>query len=365
MQNNSCGGPGDGDVTFCIGVAQPSTNAQSSGATLIDECGTAFNETTDGGYWQSGTGTGFANLDGNAGTTCGGCIAGNDVSFVINNAAWNTFCSLTTGTWQITVDNVANCALTGAGVQAAVFTGTTGALVNEGQQSPIGVGGSWTSPTITVNSGDCAFLMLDGFAGDACDYSVTLTNISGGCVILPIEFLAFNVNRSETETFLNWEVKSESNNKKFIIEESLDGENFYQIGEVSSIGNHTGGHQYELAVREQNKADKYYRLSAENNAGKTTVLSVKFVKGNIQNVGVEIFPNPIETSLQFLYSSLKHETIEVIIVDLNGQQLKRAEIEVFEGANYLELGVEGLDQGQYILKTTSDNQVRAERFIIK
>jgi hypothetical protein len=365
MQNNNCGGPGDGDVTFCIGVAQPSTNAQSSGATLIDECGTAFNETTDGGYWQSGTGTGFANLDGNAGTTCGGCLAGNDVSFVINNAAWNTFCSLTTGTWQITVDNVANCALTGAGVQAAVFTGTTGALVNEGQQSPIGVGGSWTSPTITVNSGECAYLMLDGFAGDACDYSVTLTNITGGCVILPIEFLAFNVYRSESETLLSWDVKSESNNENFIIEESLDGENFYSIGEVPSIGNHTGGHQYELVARTTNNVDKYYRLTAVSNTGDKTVLSVKFVKGNIQKTDLEIFPNPVASSVQFLYNSLQHETIEVLIIDLSGQIQKKTKLDVLEGANYLEIGVEGLDQGQYILQTTSDIQMRTERFIIE
>ena len=267
------------DLEYCFGISEPSDNGLSSGATLIDECGFAFTETTDGGFWQSGTGTGFANLDGNAGTTCGGCTAGNDVSFVINNAAWNTFCSLTTGTWTITVDNVSNCQLTGAGVQAVVFTGTSTNLTNEGQSSPVPAGG-WTSPVITVNSGDCAFLMIDGFAGDICEYDVTLTNVSGGCVItvLSVDFKWLALSQSENGTLLNWEVASESNNNKYIIERSDDGENWSEIGTVKSIGNHTSTYNYEY-LDDRNKArDVYYRLSVEDNDGKLDVLSIKYLK---------------------------------------------------------------------------------------
>jgi hypothetical protein len=38
---------------------------------IINHYCTIYNDTTDGGYWSSGSGSGFSNLDGNAETTCG------------------------------------------------------------------------------------------------------------------------------------------------------------------------------------------------------------------------------------------------------------------------------------------------------
>lgn len=364
VQNNSCGGPGPGDIQFCIGVTEPSPNAQSSGATLIDECGTAFNETTDGGYWQSGTGTGFANLDNNAGTTCGGCLAGNDVSFVINNAAWNTFCSLTTGTWQITVDNVANCALSGAGIQAAVFTGTTAALVNEGQQSPIGVGGSWTSPTISVNSGECAYLMLDGFAGDACDYTVTLTNITGGCTILPVEFESFDVVRTTEQTYFSWTLSSELNNEKFIIEESLDGDSFTPVIEVQSIGDHTHEHTYDYLHQERNDKNKYYRLSSIDQQGNKNILSMKYLKGNVADAEIQLFPNPASEKFTLLYPAFKDESLKIELYGLNGRLVHSSEAKAIKGSNQIDIDIVGLPSGQYLVRIISDSRLFNDRLQI-
>lgn len=359
VQGNECGGPNDGETDFCIGVAEASPNGQSTGATLIDECGTAFNETTDGGYWQSGTGSGFANLDNNATTQCGTCAAGLDVPFVINNAAWNTFCALTNGTWQITVDNITNCALTGAGVQAAVFTGTTGNLALQGSQSP--VAGTWSSPVITVNAGECAFLMIDGFAGDVCDYSVTLTNITGGCTILPIELVSFDVNGSSEGTEFNWAVKSELETVGYRIEESYDGYNFEKLGFKQSFNNALSETRYSLRTKKTNA--NYFRIVQLKTDGTERILAVKYFKKNVSTeMTVNVYPNPVENNINVeIQNNSNNLPVEFELLNFQNQTIwsKKAET-----SNTFSFDFSGIQSGQYLLRIRQGEKINVERITI-
>jgi hypothetical protein len=183
-----CGGGNDRAHQFCIGIYNPAPNNSVPNSSVIDECGVTFNGTTQGGYFPSGNGTGFRNLDNNLTTVCPACPTGYgaDVPFVINNDSWFSFCASTTGTWQVTF-TVGSCTLSGAnsGLQMAIFTGTPTNLTWLSQApSPTSSGNTWTSPNITLTAGECVYLMVDGFAGDACGYSYTLTPISGSSCVL-------------------------------------------------------------------------------------------------------------------------------------------------------------------------------------
>lgn len=362
------GGPSVNDINFCIGVAEPSSNSSSSGATLVDECGVTFNNTTDGGYWQNGTSTGFNNLDANAGTTCGTCAAGDDTPFIINNVAWNYFCSLTGGTWTLTVDNITNCTLSSpnSGVQISIFTGTTGALVNEGNSaSPQAPGSSYTSPTITVNAGECAYVMIDGFAGDVCDYSVTLTNITGGCSILSLEFLSFNAYKTESETILNWTISSESNNSHFIVERSFDGETFEVLGTVNSIGDHGSEYVYEFIDKRTFDSGVYYKLSSEDIEGNIEALAFKHIVGNgyDQFEDLTIYPNPSEDfiNIKFMQEDLS-SMATVLVYNSMGVELKSFTFKTEPGLNDIQMIIDDLDHGNYILKVISNNEVASRTF---
>ena len=291
IQDVDCGGPNDGHMVYCINVVNPSVNSSASTSNLIDACGTAFGGTSNGGYWNNGTSTGFNNLDGNGATTCGGCTAGDDVPFVINNISWTTFCSLTAGTWQITVNGIAGCTLSppNQGIQASVFTGTTGALVNQGNSpSPIVPGGSWTSPIITVNSGECAYLMIDGFAGDACNYSVTLTNVTGGCiVVLPIELIDFHCETKTDNITLYWVTATETNNQEFQLWRSPDAINWTKIVTKPGAGTSSTPIMYWFLDYFPQANTYYYRLVQKDYNGVETtsnITSCSYVEG----VGVTI-----------------------------------------------------------------------------
>lgn len=254
----------DSETKFCINVISPAANAYVASATLINACGSAFAGTSNGGFWNNGAGTSFSNLDNNAGTTCPTCAAGsgNDSPFIINNVSWFQFCSATAGTWEVKVDGVTGCTLPAPnqGVQASVFTGATTALSNQGNsQNPIPPGGSWTSPVITVNAGSCAYLMIDGFAGDGCNYNVTLTNLTGGCV-LPIELTQFSGYKSNSVNVLEWTTQSEKNSKEFIIERSADGKNWKTLGVIPGHFNSTITRNYYFTDNSPSDILNYYRL---------------------------------------------------------------------------------------------------------
>lgn len=368
IQGNNCGGGNDRFTNFCISVANPATNSVPSSSSVLNACGTAFSGTTNGGYYNSGTGTRYANLDGNAATTCGGCTAGDDVPFVINNVAWFTFCSATAGTWSITVNGIAGCQLAApnAGIQASIFTGTTTALVNQGNSgSPLAPGSSWTSPTITVNSGSCAYLMIDGFAGDGCNYSVTLTNVSGGCIVLPIELLSFDAFKLGKSVQTKWVTATELNNDYFTLEKSKDGINWQIVGIIDGAGNSNSTLNYSKTDANPYKGTSYYRLKQTDYDGNYTysnVKSVEFIDDN--DLNFEIVPNPAgeDGGFSLNFNHISDADYTIAIMDLTGKMVYSKNIQITD--TKVEVN-ELLAKGMYVLQLRNADYLFTKKLIIK
>jgi hypothetical protein len=340
-------GPAETALVLCLSVNNPDPAGLLASPLLIDACGSAFSNSTNGGYWQSGSGTRFADFDG---------VAGDDMPFIGNNTSWSTFCSLTAGTWQITVSGVSNCTLPAPnqGIQGSVFTGTPAALTNKGNsQNPIPPGGSWTSPIITVNAGDCAYLAIDGFAGDACDYTVTLTNLTGGCVVvLPITLLGFNAIINENYLVeINWTTTSEINNNYFTIERSNDLKNFEVIDVVKSKnGNSNVTQSYNLMDRNPIKGTSYYRLKQTDYDGQYEYFAPVAVTVKSTYDDVTVYPNPVTGNGYLTFSSLKDDEQTVVIYDVAGRLVYQKQYTITTGNNKLTLETINLTKGMYFIK---------------
>ena len=371
IQGDECGGAGAASPTFCINVVNPAANAYSSGATMMNACGTAFSGTTNGGYWNNGTGTGSGNnnLDNNAGTTCGGCAAGDDVPFVINNISWFTFCAATNGTWQVTVNGISGCNLAApnAGIQASLLTGTTGSFTNAGNSpSPLTPGSSWTSATITVNSGSCAYLMIDGFAGDACNYSVTLTNVTGGCIVLPIvieNFAGEIIDNNRVR--LVWSTLSERDSKSFTIERSADGITFEKIGDIPAAGFSATRVNYELTDYTPNAEINYYRLAETDLSNNSTVYKILMIKSEVNPTEFSVAPNPSEGEFEISVPSNKNGNAEISVTDLSGKKVIVQFSAIEKGNNKIKLNASELDAGLYILEANINGKIYRSRVVKK
>jgi arylsulfatase B len=117
-------------------------------------------------------------------------------------------------------------------------------------------------------------------------------------LIVPVELTSFKARLVNKTVVLNWQTVSENNNKGFIIERSLDGLTFTQIGEIKGQGTTITPHDYTFTDGDPSVKTNYYRLRQIDFSGKQTlspVVSVTLDKSNLT-----------------LKNTLVHQTLELI-----------------------------------------------------
>lgn len=367
IAGRNCGGGGDRFVDYELGVYTVPTNNVASGADGIDQCGVVYNGTNIG-YSPTNGVPGLEDLDGNAGTTCPTCTAGDDVSYIVNNDSWFTFCATDAGTWSVDFSNIANCTQN-RGLQMTIFRGTSGNLTQiENAPSPSAPGSSWTSATFAVSAGECIFMVVDGFAGDQCDYSYTLNNISGGCnlVSLPINLLEFNAELTDEETVdLTWSTVSEVDNEYFTIERSADGRNFSFLTRIEGAGNSTVLQQYQTTDDHPLKGVSYYRLSQTDADGQTTSFDMVAVNNDNAISDIAVVPNPIIGNATLFFGAGAKGACDITIYDLSGRKLYSEQVNAQKGRNRVELKTVGFPSGMYLAVIANDRSQQNIRFVKK
>ncbi|MFN4233949.1 MAG: T9SS type A sorting domain-containing protein [Bacteroidia bacterium] len=366
VNGQDCGGGNDRFHNFCIGVYTPNTNNSVSAPSVITECGTTYNGSTQGGYSPSGTGVGFRNLDGNNSTTCPSCAtAGDDVTFVINNDSWFSFCTVNAGTWQVTF-SVGTCVFSGinSGAQMALFTGSPTALTWHSQATnPTYAGGSWTSPTITLAAGGCAYMVVDGFAGDACTYSYTVTNLSGGCILLPIELLSFNYTKEGNNVNIQWKTATETNNDFFTLEKSSDGINYEFFQNIKGAGNSNMPIEYKTKDTNPFEGVTYYRLKQTDYDGNFEYVGTIAVKTNKAVENIAVIPNPVLNNAEINFNSNLNGVSRIQIIDITGKQVYTESINTNEGPNRFVLNTENYNKGLYFLVISNEFGTEKLKFV--
>lgn len=368
--NKDCGGGNSREAYFCIGVNNAASNNAVGGSTNINACGSAFNGNNSQGYYPSGTGTSLSNLDGNGATTCGTCAAGNDVPFVVNNDSWFNFCSANAGQWQVSF-TVGSCfqSAPNNGLQMSILTGTATNLTNiQNAPNPTAPGATWNSATISLSAGQCAFLVVDGFAGDQCTYSYTLTNVTGGCILLPVELSQFSTQRFERQAYLKWTIESEMNNDYFTVERSLDGKNWTEVTEIESIGNHTFQYEYsymdDISLISTSQV-VYYRLSQTDRNGSRKEIGLSSVKGVMQTDNlVLITPNPVtDEAFQLSIESNIQSFAVIRLLDSKGIEITSRSVSLARGANVIPFESEKLAPGVYLFQVQTKEGLQTAKFI--
>ncbi len=360
---------------FCISIDTPAANSSPPNASVVNACGVTFTGTTNGGYYNNGSenGGGFGNLDNNGATTCPSCVTpGDDVNFVINNVSWYTFCSATACTFNVSFA-VSNCVLTApnTGAQIAVFTGVPGAL-NQVWQSPPSCGGlgngqvpngcSVTSSNFAVGAGACAYMAVDGFAGDACDYSLILTNVSCPCNVLPVELSGFTTRCDKGRLIFEWETTTEKNSDLFTIEKSLDGRTFYPVGSVKAAGNSSSSKKYIYSIKEASEELAYYRLSETDINGTVKHFNTKALKGC--EIGKKFSTWVTGNQINISTNAKSEGAYQVELYDLSGKLVMSRTEAYSEGNSIVTIPVE-TENGIYFLRIIGGDENENQKIFIQ
>lgn len=186
---------------------------------------------------------------------------------------------------------------------------------------------------------------------------------------LPVKLISFNGTAKNTDALLLWSTASETNNKGFEVERSIDGKNFTRIDFVKGAINSNVTQKYSYTDREvfANSKTVYYRLKQVDMDGKfeyTKTITINSEKTN--NTNIVVYPNPINDVLNIEMESFTNTSAKLVITDLAGKKVKETVLNVNEGINKFTLDNLGeLYSGAYIINITADGNILFSNKFIK
>ncbi len=169
---------------------------------------------------------------------------------------------------------------------------------------------------------------------------------------LPVKLVNFSASLNNNQTELNWSTASETNNKGFEVERSIDGVNFETIGFVKGNGNSNRINKYSFI--DANQSSAFYRLKQIDFDGQFEYSST--VKVSNDELLVDLTPNPFNDNL-VINSPTMIENAEII--DVTGK-VKLMEI---VNSNRATINTSTLSNGIYFIRINNGQKVITKRII--
>jgi len=117
------------------------------------------------------------------------------------------------------------------------------------------------TPTGTIPStGNLRIRFRYTSSSSTCQFRIDDIKLRGNLMVLPIELLSFNCEKSKELLKLTWETATESNNKMFVIERSADAVGWEAIGKINAVGNSATIIHYSFVDQSPLIGLNYYRL---------------------------------------------------------------------------------------------------------
>ncbi len=91
-----------------------------------------------------------------------------------------------------------------------------------------------TTTVTGLTAGTYIFALTATDKQNSATASVKVTVISG---VLPVQLAYFNISKNDNGVLITWQTDMESNNARFVIQESTNGSSFYDIATISSKAN--------------------------------------------------------------------------------------------------------------------------------
>ncbi len=311
-----------------------------------------FSSSSDNNYYYINTGTwNYIYVEGNSNT--GGSL--------INGWAW--CCATTSGTYNLNNDCFNEVGVSPTSYKAFMspreidsyydvppFAGgavlpdnlkLTTAAVTYAESGAVVIAGITTDYEGDARSGS-----LPDIGADEGPFEVQ----TGSCDLLPIELISFTGWYNGIENELHWITETEINSNYFNVQKSLNGFDFYSIGDVTAAGNSTTEINYLFYDDDPVPGINYYRL-------KMVDLDETFEYSNTIAIRVDadgiptfvVYPNPASEYLSFSIASLMDETATVEIYDVPGRSVFSQPFELHEGQNSFTIDISKLARATYFI----------------
>lgn len=177
-------------------------------------------------------------------------------------------------------------------------------------------------------------------------------------VNLPVSFGKTSSRLQNGMVQINWEMLDQSAVQKFVIEESIDGRNYYAVGEVHSLNQNA---QYLYNHRMDQQGRRYYRIKAVSVNGIETFSSV-LTEEYLKATNFSLFPNPASGWVKINLSGNSFDgTIEIRSV--NGSLMHSEKVSA--GESVKQISLQGLTPGMYSMVLNTGGKRFTEMLVIR
>lgn len=137
-------------------------------------------------------------------------------------------------------------------------------------------------------------------------------------IILPVDWLGFNVNRNNDKVELHWSVANANEVKKIILQKSADN---YNWDNFSTISNAAGLSNFSVTDAKPFLGINYYRILRLDNSDKLNY-SVTQIVDFSSTSQITVWPNPVLNTLYVQTNNTSNKDINAIIFDVLGEKVK-------------------------------------------
>lgn len=165
-------------------------------------------------------------------------------------------------------------------------------------------------------------------------------------IMLPVELTSFDAIPDEERFEVNciWETATEKNNEHFIVQRSLNGLNWEDVGKVSGAGTTFEPQSYSWVDHSPHGGQSYYRLKQVDFNGEFWLSPLRSVW--LMEDEVSIYPNPGNGI--FTFSGLKENTT-IQVWDARGRHVQLVKL---SGNQFM---LQGVSKGVYLLEVRTQH----------
>ncbi|HEX6915886.1 MAG TPA: T9SS type A sorting domain-containing protein [Chitinophagaceae bacterium] len=186
---------------------------------------------------------------------------------------------------------------------------------------------------------------------------------------LPVTLVSFTGELAGVGNRLRWITATESGNKGFELQRSVNGQQFSTIGFIASKaenGNSTTIQDYVYVDSKPFEGSTYYRLKQIDNEGKVTYSNVVVLsrKTAVITLG-SVYPNPASNELNIRVNAPAAQQAIAVITDLAGKVISRQSLSLAGGTTSHRMNISQLAAGNYFIRLVCGNgcETTVQRFV--
>ncbi|MEO5683829.1 MAG: T9SS type A sorting domain-containing protein [Chitinophagaceae bacterium] len=227
-----------------------------------------------------------------------------------------------------------------------------------------------------VNANSPTPLVSNMVIGSSYAFQLTITDVAGASgsavtgvtvmsATLPVEFVYFKGQKSNSGNLLQWRTATEQNNDYFSIERSEDGTHFVGIGRVAGSGNSSMPHDYTYSDSKTSAGNYYYRLKQVDKDGKSDFSKTILLSENAKGGLVQLYPNPVQASLAIAINNDSRGNGRIAVYDVTGRNVKEETVIKNDKTLNTILNMSNLIPGLYMVEIKIGNTYKLSKSILK